>query len=105
MRQPYSAEAKVFNDRLVSGKQVRLEKYVSKRGKCGRLLRYVSVGGTFVNAEIVAKGYANAATYPPDVKYADYFVSLEAQERENNLGQWALSPSHQPPRRAHRAGN
>lgn len=91
MGQPYASEARAFNASLISGKEVRLERDVSERDKYGRLLRYVYVGSLFVNAELVAKGYANAATYPPDVKYADYFVSLEAQARNNSLGLWAIS--------------
>lgn len=90
--QPYASEATMFNASLVSNKQVRLEKDVSERDKYGRLLRYVYVGSLFVNAEMVAKGYANAATYPPDVKYANYFASLEAQARNNGLGLWTPPP-------------
>ena len=42
-----------------------------------RLLAYVYIGTRFINAELVWQGYAEAATYPPNVRYADYFVGLQ----------------------------
>ena len=53
----------------VGGTTVRLEKDVSETDRYGRLLRYVWVGDIMVNAELVRQGYAQAATFPPDVKY------------------------------------
>ncbi|MDD3719518.1 MAG: thermonuclease family protein [Actinomycetota bacterium] len=91
--QPYYSESTVANSSLVAGKQVRMEKDVSEIDKYGRLLRYVYVGDLMVNAELVARGYANTATYPPDVKYSEHFLALEAQARNNNLGLWAPPPS------------
>mgnify|MGYP000036803361 CR=1 FL=1 len=73
---------------FVLGKEVRLEKDVSERDKYGRLLRYVYVGSIFVNAELVRLGYAMVYTYPPDVKYADYFVKLQHEAREAKRGLW-----------------
>lgn len=37
-------------------------------------------------------GYANAATYPPDVAYADLFVQLEGEARTAGRGWWAAPP-------------
>lgn len=67
-------EATLVNKNLVDGKVVELEKDVSETDRYGRLLRYVYVGDVFVNAELVALGYAQAVTYPPDVKYDDLFL-------------------------------
>ena len=86
-------EAKVFNAGLVEGQTVRLVKDVSETDRYGRLLRYVYVGDIFVNAELVRQGYANAATYPPDVAYADLFVQLEAEARTAGRGCWAAPPT------------
>jgi len=66
-------EATYINRGMVEGITVELEKDVSETDKYGRLLRYVYIGNTFVNAELVALGYAQVATYPPDVKYEDLF--------------------------------
>jgi len=95
--QYYFEEAKDKMEELVGGKAVLLKKDVSETDRYGRLLRYVYLGDLFVNAEMVKEGYAQAATYPPDVKYADLFVSLEREARENGLGLWATaSPSPSP---------
>ncbi|MGB3347006.1 MAG: thermonuclease family protein [Candidatus Humimicrobiia bacterium] len=89
--QPFGDKATQANSYLVSGKTVILEKDVSETDKYGRLLRYVYVGNLFVNAHLVKFGWAQAATYPPDVKYSALFVSLEREARENNEGCWAIT--------------
>ncbi len=87
--QPGGSEATEANRQLVEGQLVKLEKDVSDVDRYGRLLRYVYVGELFVNAELVALGYAQAATYPPDVAFADLFVDLEREAREGGRGLWA----------------
>jgi len=59
--------------------------------KYGRLLRYVYTGNLFVNLEMVARGFANTYTYPPDVRYTEVFLEAERQARMNNLGLWEKS--------------
>lgn len=93
---PYYLEATEKTKELCLGKQVRLEKDVSETDKYGRLLRYVYVGDTFVNAELVKQGYAQQFTLPPDVKYADLFKKLASEARERQAGLWSpnlTSPS------------
>ena len=87
---PGSDEATEANRQLVEGENVRLEKDVSETDKYKRLLRYVYVGDTFVNAELVKYGLARAKAYEPDVKYQGYFEELEAKAREAGLGIWAV---------------
>lgn len=87
--QALAAEATLVNRNLVDGKVVELEKDMSETDRYGRLLRYVYVGDTFVNAELVTLGYAQAVTYPPDVKYEDLFLQLQIQAQEAGLGLWA----------------
>jgi micrococcal nuclease len=74
---------------LVEDKRVRLMRDVSETDRYGRLLRYVYVGELFVNAVMVSDGYANAATYPPDVAHAIDFVMLERAARAAKRGLWA----------------
>lgn len=74
---------------LVDGKHVRLVRDVSETDRYGRLLRYVYVGDVFVNAILVSEGFANAATYPPDVAHALEFVKLERVARAAKRGLWA----------------
>lgn len=71
-------EACEANRRLVEGETVYLEKDVSETDQYGRLLRYVFLAdGTLVNAELVRQGYAQSATYPPDVRYQDLFLEIQ----------------------------
>ncbi len=84
-------EAKAANSQLVQGRVVELEKDVSETDRYGRLLRYVWVDGTMVNAALLAMGYAQASTYPPDVKYQDDFLKLQGEAREEGAGLWGLT--------------
>ncbi|MGB3346633.1 MAG: thermonuclease family protein [Candidatus Humimicrobiia bacterium] len=95
--QPCGDKATQANSYLVSGKTVILEKDVSETDKYGRLLRYVFVGDLFINSYLVKFGWAQASTYPPDVKYSDLFVSLEREARENNRGCWAEETDGEKP--------
>ena len=81
-------EAEEANRELVEGKRVRLEKDVSEEDRYGRLLRYVYVDGSFVNAEIVKQGYARVRAYPPDVKYQVYLEAIEKEARQTEKGGW-----------------
>jgi micrococcal nuclease len=86
--QCFGQEASERNRQLVEGKTVGLERDVSETDDFDRLLRYVWVEDTFVNAALVEEGYALASTYPPDVRYADLFVSLQTQARATSRGLW-----------------
>ena len=85
----FGKEASVKNKELVEGKTVRLEKDVSDTDRYGRLLRYVYVGETMINLELIRLGYAKAATYPPDVKYVSIFLDAEREARNAGRGLWA----------------
>lgn len=91
--QCYGREASERNKELVEGKQVRLVRDVSETDKYARLLRYVYVGDTFVNLELVRQGYALASTYPPDIAYAAEFAAAEREAREEKLGLWSSTCS------------
>jgi len=97
----FGKEASARNRELVEGQTVGLEKDISETDDFGRLLRYVWLGPStgseqaeMVNARLVEEGYAQAATYPPDVKYAALFASLQAQARDAGRGLWG--PACQP---------
>jgi len=86
--QPHSAEAKRKLRELIEGKEVTLEKDITDKDQYGRLLRYIWLDDLFVNLEIVRQGYANAYTYPPDVKYQDQILVAEKEARERQIGLW-----------------
>src|SRR3989338_1829624 len=85
----YGNESSAKNKELVEDKDVRLEKDISETDRYGRLLRYVYVGDVFVNDYLVRQGYANASSYPPDIKYQDVFLEAEKEARDNNRGLWS----------------
>ncbi len=89
VQEAYGMEAWQANRKLVEGKEVRLERDVSETDKYGRLLRYVYVDDTLVNAELVRLGLAVARAYPPDTKYQDMLEQLEREARQAGRGMWA----------------
>jgi micrococcal nuclease len=86
--QPGAREAWDVNRRLVAGRHVRLELDVRARDRHGRLLAYVWVGETMVNAELVSRGYAQVMTVPPNVRYQQLFLRLQRSAREAGRGLW-----------------
>lgn len=94
--QCFGVEASNKNKELVSGKRVRLEKDVSETDKYGRLLRYVYIGDTFVNLELVKQGYAYSYSYPPDIKYQNQFTDAQRLAREQKKGLWGSCPISAP---------
>jgi endonuclease YncB( thermonuclease family) len=86
--EPFGPEASQANSELVEGRTVWLEKDVSETDRYGRLLRYVYVNDLMVNEELLRRGLARVATFPPDVKYVDRFLELQRAAQEGGLGLW-----------------
>ncbi len=85
----FGHQSKEYLKRMLEGKKVRLEFDVDRTDRYGRTLAYVYLAdGTFVNAELVKKGYAMVMTVPPNVKYAEKFVKWERRARNGNRGLW-----------------
>jgi micrococcal nuclease len=94
--EPMGAEASKANAALVAGRTVWLEKDVSEVDRFGRLLRDVWLpdagqpsGWLFVNLELVARGYAQVATFPPDVRYVDLLLAAQQRARQAGVGLWS----------------
>jgi micrococcal nuclease len=92
----FGAEATEKNKRLVDGRTVTLIKDVSETDKYDRLLRYVLIGNTFVNYQLVVEGYAHAGTYPPDIACDHIFMQAERYARDHQLGLWAIKGTKSP---------
>ncbi len=77
-------------DLLPEGTEVVLERDVEARDRYDRLLAYVhrASDGLFVNESLVSDGYAQPATYPPNVAHTDEFVAAGQAARGHNLGLW-----------------
>ncbi len=89
----FAEEAKDYVVNQTLHKWVRLELDVQEKDRYQRLLAYVYLAdGTFLNAHLVAGGYAIVDTYPPNVKYVDLFTELQRQARQEKSGLWADLP-------------
>ena len=88
--QPLAADATAVNRALVEGKRVRLVRDMSETDRYDRLLRYVYLAdGTFVNAEIVRRGYAALLIIPPDTAKASEIRAAQAEAIAAGIGLWA----------------
>jgi micrococcal nuclease len=86
----FGQEATALTRQLTEGKPVRLEFVVQRRDQYGRILAYVYVGDVMLNAELVRLGYAQVATFAPNVKYQGLFLKLQREAREARRGLWAV---------------
>ncbi|MFT8316551.1 MAG: thermonuclease family protein [Clostridium sp.] len=100
--EPYGKEASNYTKDQLTGKTVYLEKDVSETDQYGRLLRYVwidvpngitdsEIKTKMFNAILVENGYAEVSTYPPDVKYKEYFTKYNSEARNENKGLWSIN--------------
>lgn len=91
----FGSLASAFNDRLVTGKRVRLRIGRERQDRFGRTLAYVYLlegPHRFVNAELVRRGYARTLEIPPNTDFADRFDRLERRAREQRRGLWRACP-------------
>lgn len=96
-RSRYGEAAYAANVALVEGGWVSLVLDDEQRDGHGRLLAYVWVAGRLVNAELVQRGYAQAATAPVNARHAEYFKALERAAREAGRGLWAEAAAEEEP--------
>ncbi|HEX6654054.1 MAG TPA: thermonuclease family protein [Thermoleophilaceae bacterium] len=86
----YGREASAFVERTVPlASDVRYRLGVDERDRYGRALAYVWLpDGRFLNRMLVARGYAQPLTVPPNVEYEDLFVRVARRAREAGRGLW-----------------
>jgi micrococcal nuclease len=73
------------------GGTIWLERDISETDRYNRLLRYVWLDPDrqhMLDELLVADGYAQVSTFPPDVKYVDRFLSAERAARAERRGLW-----------------
>lgn len=81
--------AAAFARRHLDLQTVGLEFDVQPRDRYGRLLAYVwTSDGVLFNRLIVAEGYAQVMTVPPNVRYAALLRACEREAREARRGLW-----------------
>jgi micrococcal nuclease len=86
--EPGGRQALSVNRRLVANRHVTLELDVQLRDRYGRLLAYVWVGETMINAELVRLGYAQVMTVPPNVRHQALFLKLQRDAVDAGRGLW-----------------
>ncbi len=90
--QCFGQEASAHAESLIpAGTSIRLVYDVERADRYGRTLAYLyrASDGLFINAALVRDGYAQVATYPPNVAHTDTFVELQQQARAAGLGLWS----------------
>lgn len=90
----WAVSATAANRSLVEGREVYLENDESDRDDLDRLLRHVwfiGPGGDYVlvNLELVRRGFAEVATFPPDEKYKDLLTLAQDSAKTAALGLWS----------------
>jgi len=90
----YAGNATARNRELVEGKTVELQVGNRDKDEYGRLLRYVYVDGIFVNAELVAQGYAAAYIFDPYDRYSQVLVQLEQYAKLRERGLWGVAAAN-----------
>ncbi len=95
--EPYGKESSNFTRSMLEGREVYLEYDVQLTDKYGRTLAYVWLeDGTFFNELLLLEGYAQVATFPPNVKYVERFLEAQKKAREAGAGLWSIEEQAGP---------
>ena len=86
--EPFAKAATEANRALVAGRRVRLEYDAQRFDRYGRTLAYVYVEDRMVNEALLAQGYAELLTIPPNVRHVERFREAVAQARRKGRGLW-----------------
>jgi endonuclease YncB( thermonuclease family) len=86
------AQSSGFNQSLVEGKNVTLISDAADTDAAGNYLRYVIVGNTFVNYEVVRLGFAKAVSMPPDIVCDNSFLAAQVEAQNAVKGIWQATP-------------
>jgi len=86
----YAEAASHHNAQLVDREEVVLIAGEEPRDRYGRLLAYVfrSSDERFVNAELVARGFARTLAIAPNIRFAPRFAALAQAARQARRGLW-----------------
>lgn len=94
--QCFGPEASHWMKELLTDRDVDLAYDVRRLDRFGRTLAYVyTTDGTFVNLELVRRGFGSVLSIRPDVAYGAEFSSAEATARTARAGLWGACPARQ----------
>lgn len=94
--EPLGPQASAFTKSALTGQRVALELGQERIDPYGRVLAYVwSSRDAMFNSQLIRRGLAQVATFPPNTKYVDRFEALQQQARTGGRGIWSLSQAQQ----------
>ena len=91
LSQPGGEESHEYLAHLILNKGITLEKGHEDRDKYNRLLRFVYIGTTCINEEMIKQGYAEARYLSPDDPLREYYIQLEMEAETAKSGLWSDS--------------
>ncbi len=88
--QPFYQEAKDYNEKMVAGKQVKLEYDEYRFDRYDRVLAYVFVDGKSMSLEMVSKGLSVFNNYEgrKPLIYQDQLLKAQEEAKSKKLGMW-----------------
>jgi len=88
--EPFNEEATAYTASLIENQTVFVEYDIELSDQWGRHLVYVFLSdGRMLNEEVLLAGWARVATYPPNVKYVERFVSAQKIAIAEHKGMWS----------------
>ena len=87
---PHAREAKLANNSLVGGREIRMEFLRARHDSYGRILAYVFVNDTLVNEALVRQGHAHII-FRVGAKYSERLRQAQQKARAEGLGIWEKS--------------
>lgn len=84
----FGPAASRFTEQHLEGEHVRLELGVERFDRYGRTLAYIWIDRVLFNELLVARGFAQVSTYPPNVRYVDRFLEAQREARQHDRGLW-----------------
>lgn len=86
--EPCGPEASAFTKEQLTDAKVQLEFDEEKTDRFDRALAYVYMDGEMFNETLVREGYAEVATFPPNIKYEDLFIAAEEEAKAAEVNLW-----------------
>ena len=86
--EPLARKAKQANEKLVLGKNIRIEYDEEKKDKHDRLLGYIFVNGVFVNEQILSEGLGFLMTIEPNTRYTEQLHAALIRAKREGVGVW-----------------
>jgi micrococcal nuclease len=91
LSQPGGEKSRKYLAHLILNKRVTLEKGDEDRDKYNRLLRFVYIGNTCINEEMIRQGYAEARYMSSEDTRSEHYIQLEIEAETAKAGLWSAN--------------